>query len=296
MVERAEIPARTSLREEVLAAFPPERRAGREAQQLARRIEAIVVADTVGARVRAWARLTDWTRPAVLAPSKEAHSSEPDTDRLREVVSLIESSPAVRAHVHASLSAMLAESESSTLFGEAGLPSHRGFFSEFGDRLMARLLPEPHEAHDLAGLLRRLFPSDAHLERFRRASGWATNISLGFLLGMTPAFGRFLGLPLDVRHVTLSTGMLALAAAAIDQNWIGEGLLLRAVAGIGVMFVLNLSVSFLLSLANAARAYDLPRRDVVDLLRRLVRRFVQSPGQFFLPPRDDAGSAAPAQA
>jgi site-specific recombinase len=113
---------------------------------------------------------------------------------------------------------------------------------------------------------------------------------------MTPAFGRFLGLPLDVRHVTLSTGMLALAAAAIDQNWIGEGLLLRAVAGIGVMFVLNLSVSFLLSLANAARAYDLPRRDLVELLRRLVRRFVQSPGQFLLQPRDDAAAASPAGA
>ena len=126
----------------------------------------------------------------------------------------------------------------------------------------------------------------------RNASGWATNVSLGFLLGMTPAFGRFLGLPLDVRHVTLSTGMLALAAATLDQKWVGEGLLVRAIAGIGVMFVLNLSVSFLMSLANAARAYDLPRRDFVELLRRLGRRFLRSPGQFFLPPRAAAPAAA----
>ena len=130
----------------------------------------------------------------------------------------------------------------------------------------------------------------ARMRRFadalsRNASGWATSVSLGFLLGMTPAFGQFLGLPLDVRHVTLSTGMLALAAATIDQDWIGHGVLLRAMAGIGVMFVLNLSVSFLLSLANAARAYDLPRRDLFELLRRIVRRFVRSPGQFLLPPR-----------
>jgi site-specific recombinase len=125
----------------------------------------------------------------------------------------------------------------------------------------------------------------------RNAAGWATSVSLGFLLGMTPAFGKFFGLPLDVRHVTLSTGMLALAAATIDQDWIGHGALLRALAGIGVMFVLNLSVSFLLSLANAARAYDLPRRDLFELLRRIVRRFVRSPGQFLLPPRAEVEAA-----
>ena len=693
MVVEAEVPARASLREEVLAAFPPERRTSREVQQLARRITGVVTADTVGARVRAWARLADWTRPAQLAPAKGAEASaEPATESLAIVVHLIETSSGIRTQVHASLAAMLSETEASTLFGEAGLPSQRGFFSEFGDRMMTRLIPEPHEEHDLAGLLRRLFPSDAHVERFRRlppemfqrlvaaflpsdggaawspvradfadgfrllaarakaeglsgklrargltrrvsespfyridlaseavvvawlagedasapaqewrrratdcwaemgavrrrletdgvsvdivygldaidrclkrmetmvdvmehspgpersaaihrllsrvvllhrqdrslfhllganlrmlsrrivdrsgetgehyiardrkeyrhiwvaaagggaltvltaavkmklfglalppfpegmlaglnyavsflllqafglilatkqpamtaatlasilrerrgvheldqivdytasivrsqlaaaignvtvvaagayafdhvwrliaghsyldhhdaehvfqtlspldsltvlyaaetgvllwlasviggwfdnwaayhrlpraiaehplggrfgrvrmrrfadalsrnASGWATSISLGFLLGMTPAFGKFLGLPLDVRHVTLSTGMLALAAATIDQDWFGHGFFLRAVAGIGVMFVLNLSVSFFLSLANAARAYDLPRRDLFELLRRLVRRFMRSPGQFLLPPRAEA--------
>jgi site-specific recombinase len=131
----------------------------------------------------------------------------------------------------------------------------------------------------------------------RNASGWATSVSLGFLLGLTPAFGLFLGLPLDVRHVTLSTGMLALAAATSHQKWVGQGVLIRAIAGIGVMFVLNLSVSFLLSLANAARAYDLPRRDFAEILRRLGARMVRSPGQFLRPPRSGgAGSVGAAQA
>ena len=31
---------------------------------------------------------------------------------------------------------------------------------------------------------------------------------LVFMLGMTPSIGHFFGLPLDVRHVTLSTGTL----------------------------------------------------------------------------------------
>lgn len=117
------------------------------------------------------------------------------------------------------------------------------------------------------------------------ASGWATNVSLGFMLGMIPAIGHFLGLPLDVRHVTLNSGILSLASTSLGRRWFGEGAFLLSVAGIAVMFVLNLSVSFLLALASAARAYELPAHDNSELLRGLFRRFKRTPRDFFLPPR-----------
>jgi site-specific recombinase len=117
------------------------------------------------------------------------------------------------------------------------------------------------------------------------ASGWATNVSLGFMLGMTPAIGHFLGLPLDVRHVTLNSGILSLASTSLGRRWFGEGAFLLSVAGVGVMFVLNLSVSFLLALASAARAYELPAHDNAELLRGLIRRFRRTPLDFFVPPR-----------
>ena len=44
---------------------------------------------------------------------------------------------------------------------------------------------------------------------------WSTSISLGYLLGFTPVLWEFFGLPLDVRHVTLNTGMFAFAAARL---------------------------------------------------------------------------------
>ena len=72
-----------------------------------------------------------------------------------------------------------------------------------------------------------------------KIGGWGTNVSLGMMLGMTPAIGAFFGIPLDVRHVTLSSGTLALASASLDVEWYREGLFLRAVAGVCVMFVLN---------------------------------------------------------
>lgn len=117
-------------------------------------------------------------------------------------------------------------------------------------------------------------------------AGWGTNVSLGMMLGMTPAIGMFFGIPLDVRHVTLSSGTLALAIASLQAEWYGEGRLLHAIAGVSVMFVLNLGVSFMLSLVTALRAYEFPRADKVELARRLVKRIFSSPLDFILPPRE----------
>jgi site-specific recombinase len=118
----------------------------------------------------------------------------------------------------------------------------------------------------------------------RNTAGWGTNVSLGLMLGLVPAIGMFSGLPLDVRHVTLNTGIVSLATAGMGQNWFGGGFFVLAVLGIGTMFVLNLGVSFTLSLYTAARAFGLPRGFLWEFARTLGRRFVRSPGSFLLPP------------
>jgi site-specific recombinase len=116
----------------------------------------------------------------------------------------------------------------------------------------------------------------------RNMAGWGTNISLGFLLGMAPVIGLFFGLPIDVRHVTLSSGMLAFAGAGLD-DWFTRSWFFLALAGVGTMFVLNLSVSFLLSLFMASRAYDIGPREMGVLGARLLRRFIRRPADFVVP-------------
>ena len=146
-------------------------------------------------------------------------------------------------------------------------------------------LPEAIIAHPLGGRFgRKRIVRLAGLVS-RNMAGWATNVSLGFMLGLTPVLGAFFGLPLDVRHVTLSTGTLALACAGLGKGWFHGGWFLWAMAGIAVMFVLNLGVSFLLSLYTASRAYDLPRSFMLDFARAVGRRFLAQPGDFVLPPR-----------
>jgi len=122
----------------------------------------------------------------------------------------------------------------------------------------------------------------------RNASGWATNVALGFLLGFAPAVGRFFGIPFDVRHVTLSTGQLVLSAASLGERWFDQGAFLRGIAGIATMFVLNLSVAFSLSLYNAASAYETERGELFRVLKEVVKRIARRPLDFVRPPKATA--------
>jgi site-specific recombinase len=164
-----------------------------------------------------------------------------------------------------------------------------GWFDNFSAYHRLPLAIAAHPARRYLGgeRLARWGESLAH-----NGAGWATSVSLGFMLGMTPSIGHFFGLPLDVRHVTLSSGILTLAGTSLGNKWFGEGAFLLGSAGVGVMFVLNLSVSFFLALMSALRAYDVPAHDSAELLRGLWRHFRQSPLDFFRPPRIEASSEA----
>ena len=115
---------------------------------------------------------------------------------------------------------------------------------------------------------------------------WSTSIALGFLLGFVPVVSRFFGIPMDVRHVTLSTGTLALAAARYGFRALGYDWFYYAVAGIGVTFVLNLGVSFFIAAFVALRAYDVSAREQFELLRFLIKQILRSPLKFIVPVRE----------
>lgn len=127
----------------------------------------------------------------------------------------------------------------------------------------------------------------------RNIAGWGGSVVLGFMMGMTPVIGQFFGLPLDVRHVTLSTGMFALGAASLGMLVVGKGALLMAGLGIATMFVLNLTTSFYLALRLALRAQDISGRDHLHLVRALWIHFLHSPRDFFLPPREGDAPTTP---
>ena len=111
-------------------------------------------------------------------------------------------------------------------------------------------------------------------------AGFGGNTSLGFMLGMVPVFGKFLGLPLEVRHVTLSTGGLTLAACSIGPHHHG---FVAACAGIAIIGTLNFVVSFILALMVAIRARGV-EHPWLRLTGAVLLRLLRSPREFFLPP------------
>ena len=124
--------------------------------------------------------------------------------------------------------------------------------------------------------------------------GWATSIVLGYLLGFAPVFGEFFGLPIDIRHVTLSSGTLALAAARFGTGTLGNRWFLHAVVGIAVIFVLNLFTSFTIAAFVALRAYDVGPREQWSLLGFLVTHAIRSPLRFIIPAFNEQQAASQA--
>jgi site-specific recombinase len=122
-------------------------------------------------------------------------------------------------------------------------------------------------------------------------SGLTANISLGFMLGIVPAVLAFFGLGLEVRHVTLSAGQVAAAAATLGWPVLHDPAFWWAVAGVVVIGPLNLAVSFYLAFRLALKAQaisDVNRTRIRAALRQRLRR---APLSFLLPPRPQDDTA-----
>jgi site-specific recombinase len=131
-------------------------------------------------------------------------------------------------------------------------------------------------------------------DRMQRAAAWferniaglGGNIALGILLGMTPVIASFFGLPIEVRHVTLSTGSLALSVEALGPEVLATGAFWMACAGIAVVGFMNLTVSFALALWVAIRATGAGALSRRRVFRAVMARLIAAPRDFLLPPRE----------
>jgi site-specific recombinase len=157
--------------------------------------------------------------------------------------------------------------------------------------------------------LRRLREAVAHHRRIvhalgaARAGRWgawlenhvadiAGNLSLAVLLGMTPVVAQFFGVPLDVRHVTLSTGTLTAAASSLGWNVLASPEFWLAAAGILVIGLLNVGVAFACAMTLALQAREVPGRVRRLVLRAVLRRFTASPHSFLFPEKHEAVAEA----
>lgn len=114
--------------------------------------------------------------------------------------------------------------------------------------------------------------------------GIASNFWFGVFMGSAHSVGIFLGLNIDIRHITFVSGNIALGAyganfelSAITWFWCILGLII-----IGFM---NFIVSFGLSLSLALRSRNIPLREIRSLFASVWIYFKKHPMKFFLPPK-----------
>ncbi len=133
-------------------------------------------------------------------------------------------------------------------------------------------------------------PRAARWSHFLRdnISGFAANISLGFMLGLVPVIATFFGLGLDVRHVTLSAGQIAAASATLGLEVLHQPAFWWAVATLPLLGALNVGVSFYLAFNLAMRARNVSGVDRSRIYAAIRARLRSRPLDFFRPTTSSA--------
>jgi len=144
------------------------------------------------------------------------------------------------------------------------LASHRGLKAIFG----------PSRLNRIVGLYQK------------NLSGWTGYIALGFLLGMTPKILGFIGLPLDIRHVTISSGTITYAVSSLGWNFVYLSEFWLAFIGIGIIGIMNVGVSFFMALLVALKARRIDPSLRTEVYAEVLRRFKSAPLSFVMPPRE----------
>jgi len=122
--------------------------------------------------------------------------------------------------------------------------------------------------------------------------GICGNFFLGCMLGSVGTIGLMLGLPLDIRHITFATANVAYGLVGAGFE-IPRGMWLEVALGILAIGTTNLLVSFSLALYVALRAQRVRFNETGRLLRKLVHRFLRTPGEFFFPPSNGTVALRP---
>ena len=135
--------------------------------------------------------------------------------------------------------------------------------------------------------LRRLL-GEARLERVahyveNNLGALAGNFYFGCLLGGMSGLGVLLGLPIDIRHITVSSAFVGFSFVGLDFA-VSLSVLWMTALGIALIGFMNLSVSFSLALYVAMKSRKVSFRQWRQLAVLLAKRLWQQPRAFLLPP------------
>ncbi len=118
----------------------------------------------------------------------------------------------------------------------------------------------------------------------KKWAGIVSNVWFGIFMGTTASIGLFLGLNLDIRHITFASGNLALGLFGHGME-LSTDIWVWGILGIGIIGFFNFMVSFSLSLMLAFRSRNLSSKELMKMGKAVWIYFKINPKLFFFPPR-----------
>lgn len=116
----------------------------------------------------------------------------------------------------------------------------------------------------------------------RKWAGIISNFWFGIFMGSTASVGLFLGLNLDIRHITFASGNLALGLYGANYV-VSNSMLFWGIFGIGIIGLVNFMVSFSLSLFLALRSRAISLSEIQYVMVSIWNHFKTTPMSFFFP-------------
>ncbi|WP_281336711.1 recombinase [Flavobacterium eburneipallidum] len=116
----------------------------------------------------------------------------------------------------------------------------------------------------------------------KKWAGIISNFWFGVFMGSTASIGLFLGLNLDIRHITFVSGNLALGMYGANYE-VSDSMLFWGIFGIGIIGLVNFMVSFSLSLGLAFRSRAIPLFELRFVTASIWNHFKSKPFSFFFP-------------
>ncbi len=117
-----------------------------------------------------------------------------------------------------------------------------------------------------------------------RLGSVAGSVSLGFFLGMASFIGKTLGIPFDIRHITISAGNTAIGLFGMDQP-VDAGYVFVVLSGVAMIGFLNFLVSFGFAFYVAVKSRGIRLKDYPEFMGILWRYFKKHPSDFIKPPK-----------
>jgi site-specific recombinase len=118
----------------------------------------------------------------------------------------------------------------------------------------------------------------------RNLGSLAGNFYLGIFLGCTGIVGEFLGLPLDIRHITFASGNLGLAIVSLNNQISSWEIFVSFIGVMGIGFM-NFVVSFSLAITVAMQSRRVNFKESRKIFVGLRKFFFKKPVRFIFPPK-----------